>query len=214
MFPSNRVGPSRTAFPVLPRVLIMQLWAWALIAFGAGILLLVLDIFIPSGGALATISAISLVLAIVLGFMSGTGVGVSILFGTGIVIPTIIAFAIKFWPQTPLGRLILLQPPENPDDVLPDDDDQRSLKNLIGQQGRAKCVMLPSGIVEIDHRSYDAVSEGMPIEAGQPVEVLSVQTNRIVVRPIEKLTPIARPDDVLSRPIESIGLDSTDNPLG
>jgi hypothetical protein len=42
--------------------------------------------------------------------------------------------------------------------------------------------MLPSGLIRIDGRSYDASSEGMPIEAGQRVKVVDVQTNRLVVR--------------------------------
>lgn len=196
----------------------MDYWIWAVVVFAIGILFLVLDFFIPSGGVLAVMSAIAILLGIVMGFLSGPSVGVSLLVGAGVIIPTFIAVAIKFWPQTPLGRLILIQTPENPDDVLPDDELTRSLKNLIGRHGRAKCVMLPSGIVEIDHRNYDAVSEGLPIEAGQTVEVIAVRTNRIVVRLVEAGAeePQSGPKsetDILSRPIESLGLDPLHDPL-
>jgi hypothetical protein len=43
--------------------------------------------------------------------------------------------------------------------------------------------MLPSGSVIIDGKTYDAVSEGVAIEAGQPIMVVSVSTQRLVVRP-------------------------------
>ena len=76
------------------------------------------------------------------------------------------------------------------EDVLPDDPDRRHLKGLIGQIGRTKCAMFPGGVIAIDGRTVDAVSEGMAIEAGQPVRVIKVQANRVVVRPVKEETPI------------------------
>jgi hypothetical protein len=43
--------------------------------------------------------------------------------------------------------------------------------------------MLPSGLVLIDGKTYDAVSEGMPIESGAQIIVVHVSTQRLVVRP-------------------------------
>jgi membrane-bound ClpP family serine protease len=67
--------------------------------------------------------------------------------------------------------------------VLPDTEGYRGLKDLIGKRGTARGTMLPSGIVVINGKPYDAVSEGTPIEAGQTVLVVSVSTQRLVVRP-------------------------------
>ena len=47
----------------------------------------------------------------------------------------------------------------------------------------ARGTMLPSGLVVIEGKTYDAVSEGMAIEAGQTVLVVAVSTQRLVVRP-------------------------------
>jgi membrane-bound ClpP family serine protease len=52
----------------------------------------------------------------------------------------------------------------------------------IGKQGVAKRLMAPSGLVQIEGRSYEAVSEGPAIEAGQAVVVVKVFTRRLVVR--------------------------------
>ncbi len=192
----------------------MDFWVWAVLLLVVGILLLILDIFLPSGGVLATLSALSVIISVGLGFMSGPGVGIGIMISAAILVPAIIAMAVQFWPQTPLGRLILIQRPEHPDDVLPDTDEFRSLRNLIGKQGNAKCLMLPSGIVDIEHHHYDAVSEGIPIEIGQPVEVIAVRTNRLVVRPLSANQALQRSaDDMLSRPIETLGLESLEDPL-
>jgi membrane-bound ClpP family serine protease len=57
------------------------------------------------------------------------------------------------------------------------------LKELIGRHGHTKGLMLPSGTVVIDGKTYDAVSEGMPIEANETVVVVGISTQRLIVRP-------------------------------
>ena len=71
------------------------------------------------------------------------------------------------------------------DEVLPDSPQRRTLRQLVGKQGVAKTVMLPSGTVIVDGHSIDALSEGMPIEAGQRIRVIEVRGNRVVVRPAD-----------------------------
>ncbi|MGE0761215.1 MAG: NfeD family protein, partial [Pirellulaceae bacterium] len=131
---------------------------------------------------------------------------------TSLAIPLVLALAIHWWPHTPLGRRILNPPPENPDDVLPDTSEYRRLKSMIGQRGKATCDMLPSGTVRIDHRLYEAVSLGMPIDAGDRVEVVEVRMNRLVVRPCTEAEPaqhaeVRADEDLLSRPFDSLGLE-------
>ena len=71
--------------------------------------------------------------------------------------------------------------------------------------------MLPSGAVEIDGQTIDALSEGVPIESGQRVRVIEVRGMRVVVRPADDEPPTT--DDVLSQPIDSLGLEPFDDPL-
>ena len=61
----------------------------------------------------------------------------------------------------------------------------------------------------------NAISEGMAIEAGVAVRVIEVRGNRVVVRPIALDKPGGgRPttsaDDLLSKPIEELGLEPFD----
>lgn len=148
-----------------------------------GLVFLVLEFFIPSGGSLAVLCALSLLGAIVVGFMAGPWTGLTILVVESLVVPAALLAAVRWWPETPIGRMILIQRPKSPDDVLPDTEGYRGLKDLIGKRGTARGTMLPSGIVVINGKPYDAVSEGTPIEAGQTVLVVSVSTQRLVVRP-------------------------------
>ncbi len=148
-----------------------------------GLIFLVLEFFIPSAGALGTLCALSLLAAIIVGFMAGPWTGAAILAIEAVVVPASLAAAVKWWPETPIGRMILIPLPKSADEVLPDTENYRGLPHLVGKRGTARGLMLPSGIVVIDNKSYDAVSEGVTIEAGQNVLVVGVSTQRLVVRP-------------------------------
>ena len=52
----------------------------------------------------------------------------------------------------------------------------------------------------------------MAIEAGQPVRVIKVQANRVVVRPVKEETPSETAEDPLQRPIDSVLPDPFDEP--
>jgi membrane-bound serine protease (ClpP class) len=189
----------------------MDAMLWSILLLLVGLGLVVLEIFIPSGGVLSFLAAISVVASLVVSFFSGVGFGITMLAVTSILVPAVVAAAVRWWPHTPIGRLILVQPPENPDDVLPEDELYRGLSSLIGKIGKSKTKMLPSGLVRIENRNYDAISEGMPVDAGQWVKVVDVRTHRIVVRPSQAPQTIAEEptpsEDVLSRPIDSLGID-------
>ena len=57
----------------------MDATTWALLLLVLGLVFLVLEFFIPSGGALAVLCALSLLAAIVVGFMAGPWTGAAIL---------------------------------------------------------------------------------------------------------------------------------------
>ncbi len=188
----------------------MDLWAWAILLLVFGLSLVILEVFVPSGGALGFLAACSIISAIVLGFMDGPRVGFAMLGTSAVGVPVVIVLALYVWPSTPMGRRMLLGTPTDAD-VLPDSPQHRQLKALIDREGVAKTRMLPSGAVTVDGRTINAVSEGVPVDAGQRVRVIDVHGNRVVVRPIDDAS--AGPDS-LSRPIEAVGLDPFDDPLG
>ena len=161
----------------------MDATAWAIALLFVGLLFLVLEFFIPSAGILAALCAICLVAAVILGFSAGPATGISIVLAIGVLVPLSASAAVRWWPDTPFGKLMLVQRPRTSDDVLPETVEYRGLKGLIGLRGQARNLMLPSGAVLIDGKTYDAVSEGVAIEAGAPIVVVAVSTQRLVVRP-------------------------------
>jgi membrane-bound serine protease (ClpP class) len=188
--------------------------AWAILLLVIGFVLVILEVFIPSGGIIAILSAVALIAALVMAFQESatTGPMIGFVFAavTLFAVPSLIALAFKFWPKTPMGKAFLGELPTD-SDVLPDDP----RRELIGRVGIARTKMLPSGAVEIDGQMIDAVTQGQAIEPGTYVVVSEVRANRVVVRPAGKdqRPGHENPSDLLSRPIDELGIESLDDPL-
>jgi membrane-bound ClpP family serine protease len=166
----------------------MSLLLWALLLLVAGCVFLALEFFVPSSGTLGVMAALSFVAAIVLAFMAGPVYGTGTFVAVLIIVPTACILAVKYWPETPIGKLILIQLPASPDEVLPQTEAYRGMQHLVGRHGLTKSLMMPGGVVEIDHKSYDAVSDGMAIEPGTRVLVVAISTQRVVVRPDDTIS--------------------------
>lgn len=59
-----------------------------------------------------------------------------------------------------------------------------SLAPLIGKKGTTYTKLRPAGVALIDDQKVDVVTEGGFIDQDQPVEVVQVEGNRVVVREI------------------------------
>jgi membrane-bound ClpP family serine protease len=188
--------------------------AWAALLLLLGCALVVLEVFVPSGGIIAILATIAFVGSILIAFQtsSTTGPTVGLIFTavTVFAVPTLIAVAFKYWPKTSMGKAFLGELPTD-EEVVPHDP----RRALIGRVGIARTKMLPSGAVEIDGQMIDAVSQGQAIEPGTYVVVAEVRANRVVVRLAgkEQRPSHQNPNDLLSRSIEELGIESLDDPL-
>lgn len=156
---------------------------WSILLLTLGLIFLILEFLIPSGGALGALCALSFLAAIIVGFIAGPWTGATILLAECIIVPASVSAAVRWWPDTPVGKLMLIQRPRNSDEVLPETVAYRGLKDLVGRRGQSKGLMMPGGSVIIDGKTYDAVSEGQPIDPHQPIIVVGVSTQRLVIRP-------------------------------
>ncbi|MFV2068490.1 MAG: NfeD family protein [Pirellulales bacterium] len=189
------------------------IWSALLMLLGCG--LVILEVFIPSGGILGFLAIASIFSAVGLAFYQyGLSVGLTFLIVALVAIPATLMLAFKYWPMTPMGRRFLLGLPTR-EEVSPEDERQRALKGLVGKVGVTKCDMLPSGAISLDGQTVDAISRGMPIEAGQRVVVVEVKANRVVVRPArkEERRGSGDDDDLLSQSLDGLGIDGLDEPL-
>ena len=186
-------------------------WIWAVLLLVVSMGLAVLEIFFPSAGILGFFAIVSMLGSIYMGFRQGAGTGVAILAVAVMGMPDGRRVGVSHLAAHVAGQTSFASAP-TAEEVLPDDADRRHLKSLVGHVGRAKCPMLPGGVIFIDGRTVEAVSEGMAIDVGQAVRVIKVQANRVVVRPLEDERPSETADDPLQRPIESVAPDPFDQP--
>jgi len=158
-----------------------QLWVAALLVVGLAVM--VLEVFVPSGGVLGLVSVVAIGAAVVTAFVEqGTGFGLAVLAVACVAVPTVLGAAFRWFPETPLGRRVLPPPPE-PDDVAPHARQRRLLRGLVGLTGRSTSEMLPWGSVTVNGLACEAVAEGGPIAGDTEVEVVGVQGTKLVVRP-------------------------------
>jgi len=163
----------------------MNLLIYSLMMLVIFYLVLIGEFLLPTGGILGAIAVASCAAAIVLAFKSSTLAGFCV---TGFIIittPVFIIFLIRIWPYTPVGRRMLnirlgetAEPPRKTTSA------GTLLDDLIGQYGVAKTNLLPSGLVAINGEKVDAVSTGMPIDAGTPIIVVKVDTRHLYVRQV------------------------------
>lgn len=159
----------------------MNTLLWVVVLFLLGLCVMVLEVFLPSGGILGFLSVTAIIAAIATAFLEqGAVAGMAALAVAAVVVPAVLGLAFRWFPETPLGRRVL-PPPPDPMETLPDAPGRRRLQELVGRTGRAVTEMLPWGVVEIGGTNVDALSESGPIEAGAAVDAVGVQGRALVV---------------------------------
>lgn len=142
-----------------------------------GITLLVVEMMLP-GAVAGFLGLLCLLIGIIFAFIEFGG-------ETGFVILLIemalgmvgFAFWVKYFPKSRMSRIWSLtgQPPEQL-------ASKSKFDHLLGQEGIATTMLRPAGIVLIEGKRYDAVSEGGLIQAQSKVKVIKVEGVVIVVR--------------------------------
>jgi membrane-bound ClpP family serine protease len=171
--------------------------AWIAALVAVGMALLVLEVFVPSGGVLGFLSVVAIVAGVVTAFVEkGPAFGLGALAVAVAAVPAVLTVAFRIFPHTPLGRRVI-PPPPGPGDVVPDADRRAALRGLVGRAGRATVELLPWGTVEVDGIVHEAVSDGGPIASGRGVEVVGVQATALVVRRADEPStrPLTPPDE-------------------
>ena len=170
----------------------------AVFLFAVGVLLVVLEIFIPSFGML-TLGALTCFAFSVWQAYKAWGVGAA--WAMGMVAPVLSAAILyvgfKWIPRTSWGRGLVLRRPadegvqETPTVsetayLSPDGGtDEAALAGLVGKEGVAQSFLRPAGVALIDGRRVDVVTEGGMVHASARVRVVAVEGNRVVVRRVK-----------------------------
>jgi membrane-bound serine protease (ClpP class) len=167
---------------------LVQLAGWEeLLLVGAGLVLLVLELFvIPGFGIAGALGIVALLAGLSLSVVGTGATWEFILRAVGrVVLSLVLALVaslllLRILPHLPFGRRLILETGLGTGQgytSAPVRD-----RSWMGKRGIAHSPLRPAGIAEIDGERVDVVSDGDLIEAGQPIEVVRVDGNRIVVR--------------------------------
>jgi membrane-bound serine protease (ClpP class) len=150
----------------------------AFVLFGV---LVVLELFIPSNGALTIAAAICLIFGIVRCFLVSQWLGSIVTIITVVALPIFIVALVRIWPNTWIGRRVAIRKAQRatPGESIPD---VNKLDKLVGAVGEAITDLRPVGAVMFGSERVDCVAETGQIEKGTQVNVIRVEGVRVVVR--------------------------------
>lgn len=158
---------------------------WGLGLLAASLLLIVVELFVPSGGIISIGAGICAIAAVVVLFRHDTTWGLIGLLAVMVLGPMAFAFAIKVYPSTPIGRRMLFG--ESGEDAATEQVDRVAKERervhaLLHAEGFALTDLRPVGTIEIDGARHDALAEGGMIEAGTKIRVSRISDGQIKVR--------------------------------
>lgn len=148
-----------------------------ILLFSGGLLLVVIEIFVPSGGVLGLLASLAIIASMVLAFTEDFTLGFSLLAATAVLVPLIVTYGLRVFPKTPIGRKLTARGFSFEDGRAVDRRDT----DLLSRSGVVESDLRPAGMARIDGRRVDVVSRGEPIEQGAQVLVVEVSGNRVIV---------------------------------
>ena len=148
----------------------------------AGILAIILEVFVPSAGIIGIAGLGSIIASVVIAYQRlGTLIGSIYLAVVLVLVPVFIVLYFKFFPRSPVSRWLISQDRQEPERGYSSFTPEKYV-DLIGKEGTSLTILRPVGMVRIDGQKYSAVTGGEFIEKNKPVKVVKVEGSRVVVR--------------------------------
>ncbi|WP_417385244.1 NfeD family protein [Gimesia sp.] len=160
----------------------------AILALIVALLMLVAEIFLPSGGIIAILALTSIAGSVWAAWMAwwGTSPGLwwTYIASVIVLIPTTLGFAVRIFPNTAWGKKVIHEVPTL-DEVTGFREETEHLRSLIGKIGKTQTLLNPSGFVLVNHERHHCESQGMIVDAQVDVEIIAVEGTRLVVKVVK-----------------------------
>jgi len=146
-----------------------------------GVVVLITEIIIPSGGILGIITVGLMGYSLYLVFTTiSTFAGMVFVIADIIMFPMVLFAGIKLLAKSPATLKTSLSKTDGyssqPDELI----------GFMGLTGTVVTDLRPAGMARINNQRVDVVSRGEYIDKGAGIVVLSVEGNRVVVKQVEK----------------------------
>ena len=153
----------------------------AIALFIVGLGLVLAEVMIPSFGLFTVLCCACFAGSAVIAFGQSTATGVLFVSAAFVCVPITIVIGFRFLRTSRFGNRLLLGAPDTPEAV---EGIYAENTRLVGRQGTAVTPLRPAGTADFDGERIPVVTEGDLVAAGRTVEVVAVEGNRIVVRPV------------------------------
>ncbi|KUP07305.1 membrane protein [Bacillus coahuilensis m2-6] len=150
----------------------------SIILFGIGIILIVLEFFVP-GGIAGILGILAVIGSILLAGGNIVQMSISILIAMLVAVIGIIILVKVFGKRMNLFNKIILRDSTNTESGYVSNVTRRE---LIGRTGTTLTPLRPSGSMTIDEERIDVVSEGGYVAQGKLVRVIKTEGSRVIVR--------------------------------
>ena len=158
---------------------------FAVFLYLACALLIIVEVFVPSGGLLSVCALLCLVGGLVIFFNHSVAVGWIGVVVAVVMIPVLLVTAYRVFPRTRFGRSVTLTPPQRQrGDAIAD---SLEVSNLNGAMGKVLTPLRPVGTCDFSGRRVECVAESGYVDKGKTVKVVGLQGAQPTVRVIEEI---------------------------
>lgn len=156
----------------------------AYILIAVGVVLVVAELFIPTGFILVVVGVCCALVGVGLLFVYGSMENaVMALLSLCVGGPLLGSLLFYLWPYSPMGRRQLKA--GDHDETIANMTGNAGLESLRGKIGKTVSPLRPSGVAVFDGRRIDVITEGLMVEVGQWVKCVDVRANKVLVRPAD-----------------------------
>ncbi len=138
------------------------------------LVLLSVEMIIPSAGIITVVAIIFTSIATYKGFQISHTHGYATIITAVVLAPVALWTGFKLLPYTPFYLRTQIKGHAK----------KTGLEKLVGQKGTVKTQLHPCGRVRIKGKLYDAKSEQVVVEAGTVVEVIYIESGELLVKPV------------------------------
>jgi membrane-bound serine protease (ClpP class) len=149
-----------------------------IVLFIAGVVLLLLEIFVPSFGILGIVGILSLISGVVLAAYD-RGNAMTLLGIAVLVAAVVVAIFVRYFKHRGVWNRFILKDTLNTQSGYNSHDEKRE---MIGKAGVALTPLRPAGVILLEDKRVDVVTNGEFIVAGTQVEVIAIEGIRVVVK--------------------------------
>lgn len=156
---------------------------WGLCLLALSLLLVIVEVFIPSAGLISIVSAVVGIAGLVCLYRHNLIWGVSGTLAMLVLVPIVFMAGLHVMPSTPLGKRLIFGDKGEEEPVLPGTS-VGELDGLVGSEGTAITDLRPVGTVQVKGQRVQARSETYLVRSGATVRVTGVDGPIITVRPV------------------------------